>query len=287
MIQDIAPKALLGYWNGRNDMMTNLAQAIAPLIFSSVYDGFNNTRGYEMLACTAAISFVATLTYAPLIYMWPPRKGKTELSYEKDEDGNINHEHYMKLSDEDYAELPLELHNELNETLLKMDKVPRTVSWGDYSKQQERWEVNGCSIVENGIRDFTFVRKLLLQILTDREALKQSKELFTKFDDTMPKPDLAKAKAEMGAWIADYFDDAGYLNWETQCNMYKAMIYNAFPPIDPLDNKKANMAEWTLNEYEDNLLKFLEVMDEHLATEERHLKPDFTIETLTTVIKRR
>ena len=35
-------------------------------------------------------------------------------------------------------------------------------------------------------------------------------------------PDRNKAKLEMGAWIADYLDDAGYLHWETQSQIYKA-----------------------------------------------------------------
>ena len=26
----------------------------------------------------------------------------------------------------------------------------------------------------------------------------------------------------MGAWLADYFDDAGYITWETQASIYKA-----------------------------------------------------------------
>ena len=77
-----------------------------------------------------------------------------------------------------------------------------------------------------------------------------------------------KAKAEMGAWIADYLDDAGnlihdvlgfvrttlvtpetagYLQWETQCNIYKSMIVSAFPPMDPLDKKKVDIKEMTLH----------------------------------------
>ena len=41
-------------------------------------------------------------------------------------------------------------------------------------------------------------------------------ENFKKYKDLIPTVDRDKAKAEMGAWIADYFDDAGYVNWETQ-----------------------------------------------------------------------
>jgi hypothetical protein len=96
IIQSVAPKDHLGYWVGQNDMYTNLAQvstaprcaarccccssfwtlnlaeAVTPLIFASVYDGFGNVRGQEMLAFTATISLFAVGAYVPIISMMPP-----------------------------------------------------------------------------------------------------------------------------------------------------------------------------------------------------------------------
>ena len=45
----------------------------------------------------------------------------------------------------------------------------------------------------------------------------------------------AAATAEMGQWIAEYLDDAGYQHWDTQSAFMKAIFINAFPPIGELD----------------------------------------------------
>ena len=91
----------------------------------------------------------------------------------------------------------------------------------------------------------------------------------------------------MGAWIADYLDDAGYTNWESQCQLYKSMFMSAFPPIDHLDGCKPEYGNLPIEDYEAQLAALLGVMDTHLATEERVLTPQFSIRGLTTLIKRR
>ena len=65
-----------------------------------------------------------------------------------------------------------------------------------------------------------------------------------------------KAKAEMGAWLADYFDDAGYEQWAMFPEMFKAMMINSFPPIDALDAKAA-IEEGSLSEFEAKQLRFM------------------------------
>jgi len=90
--------------------------------------------------------------------------------------------------------------------------------------------------------------------------------------DLMPRPDREKAKSEMGAWIASYFDDAGYLHWETQTPIYKAMIMTAFPPIDKLDAMKPKFETMPVEQFEENMTKVLQVMDSHLAIEQRRIR---------------
>ena len=81
--------------------------------------------------------------------------------------------------------------------------------------------------------------------------------------------DREKAKQEMGAWLADYLDDAGYIDWETQSTFYKAMIMNAFPPIDSLDSARPEYHTMSVEKFEDNMTRVLEVMDSHLASHRR------------------
>merc|ERR1712203_37735 len=87
----------------------------------------------------------------------------------------------------------------------------------------------------------------------------------------VPMPDRDKAKLEMGSWMADYFDDAGYSHWETQARIYKRMIMSAFPPLDPLDNVKPDWKDMSVEQVEDNVIKFLAVMDERIASDQRKI----------------
>merc|ERR1719263_497606 len=73
--------------------------------------------------------------------------------------------------------------------------------------------------------------------------------------------DKEAAKAEMGRWMADYLDDAGYDNWATYPTIYKAMFMNSFPAIDPLDDKMVDPDDADI---EGLLLGFLKVADGHI-----------------------
>ena len=96
----------------------------------------------------------------------------------------------------------------------------------------------------------------MLRLLADRDLLIEEQKKYKLYKGTMPKVDRDMAKAEMGAWLADYFDDAGYDNWESQCQLYKAMVMSAFPPIDPLDDK---MVDADTADLEALMLGFLNV----------------------------
>jgi len=276
IIQETAPKQLLGYWTGRNDMFSNLSQAITPLIFASVYDGFGNVRGQEMLAITACISFLAVLAYAPLIKMMPPPPKKAEHELEE-------LEHYEKLSDTEWCQLPLEVVDKVTEQWLAADKTPRVVTWGNYHEERP---VLG-QLHDRATKDFQYINDNMLRMLSNRELMKQEQANFKKYENLLPTVDRDKAKELMGSWMADYLDDAGYGNWETQCQVYKAMFMTAFPPIDPLDEAKPDYGNMPIADFEDNVTKFLSVMDNHLAAEQRRLKPKLSLRSLTTLVKRR
>lgn len=276
IITEIAPKAELGYWNGVNSAASQLSMAVSPLIFATVYDAVGNVRGQEMLACTATVSFLATVAYAPLICLMPkplPRKKPMELK---------DLQYYEELSDTEWCALPMEIVDQVTAEMLGKGKVPRVVTWGDYAEERPTLhELQG-----RALKDFEYVHDSMIRLLSNREMLIQEQQNFAKFMDMMPKTDRDKVKHEMGAWIADYFDDAGYVNWETQCQIYKAMIMTAFPPISPLDNVKPDFATMPVDTFEDNMAKVLKVMDSHLATEQRRVK-SLGSGPLTTLIRRR
>jgi len=127
----------------------------------------------------------------------------------------------------------------------------------------------------------------LLRLLADRDLLIEEQKKYKLYKGTMPKVDRDMAKAEMGAWLADYFDDAGYDNWESQCQLYKAMVMSAFPPIDPLDAVKPDFGSMPITQFEDNVSKFVNTLDDHLATEERRVTSHTSVRGLTALIKGR
>ena len=99
--------------------------------------------------------------------------------------------------------------------------------------------------------------------------------------------DCDEAKLEMGSWIADYFDDAGYRDWEKFSMLYKAMIMSAFPPIDPLDDVKPDYATMPIHEFENALMKFLKVMDTHLTVEKTRMRAKVSTKFFTGLMQRR
>jgi len=102
-----------------------------------------------------------------------------------------------------------------------------------------------------------------------------------------PKLDRNIAKADMGAWLADYLDDAGYIQWERNSKLYKAMFMAAFPPISPIDGEKPNLADMTPDEFEETVGEWLRVLDGHLNNEQRRLKAKFSEGSVLNLIRRR
>jgi len=281
IIQEVAPKPLLGLWNGRNDAMTNIASAIAPLIFAAVYDGFENPRGQEMLTCTAVISFLALLAYLPLCKLLPkPEKPKKEEEELKDL------KFYDDMSPLEYAQLPLEIVDKIQMKKVEVGETPRCVDWGDFTYERSNDLVS--SIRERALNDFEYLHNYFIKLLTDREKMKQEQETMKKVHELLPKIDRDQAKLRMGTWMADYFDDAGYVDWEISATIYKAMFMSAFPPIDPIDAIKPDYATVPIEKFEENATLFLEIVDEHLGQEKRRVTQKISVGTfLNTLIRRR
>ena len=74
------------------------------------------------------------------------------------------------------------------------------------------------------------------------------------------------ARLELGEWLADYFDDAGYYHWHSFVDIFKMMIVNAMPPLLPLDGTKKRVE--TIDT-EQLLIKFLNVISSHIDVEKR------------------
>ena len=217
-----------------------------------------------MLYCTSGVSALAFLAYMSLIPLWP--KQEDEKVKKKKDDDYADFAKWEALSDKEWANLPMETVDNVNAKMVENQKAPRVVSWGDYKEQRS----DLTNLKDRALVDFTYITGQMRSMLSDRDKMLGVQKMQSQKEELMGKVDRDKAKAEMGAWIADYFDDAGYQDWEKMAPIYKAMLMNAFPPVDPLDDEKPDYAKMPVDKFEDALMKFLAVMDSHLAIERKN-----------------
>jgi len=186
------------------------------------------------------------------------------------------------MTDAEWQILPLEVVEQVSGKLIEAGKMPRMLLWGDYHEERPHLH----DLQDRAGKDFQYLSQSLTRLLSDRRALVHEQQMYKKFMDMMPQVDRERAMKEMGAWIANYFDDAGYTEWETRSPIFKAMLMTAFPPIDALDEKKPEFQNMKVQEFEHNVTKFLKVMDTHLAADRRNRSIN-DVNMFTTLLRRR
>merc|ERR1719446_1646455 len=90
---------------------TNAGVGVSQIIFSRVYDSFNNgspegRRGMQMLLTTASISFISVIAYGVLIPLWP--KEDDEKKKKKEDEEYENFSKWDALTDYEWSSLPME-----------------------------------------------------------------------------------------------------------------------------------------------------------------------------------
>ena len=235
LINDAAPDDEKGKWSGRSEATSAIAESVATLIMASVYDAMNDgsedgKRGKIAIIITLSISVLAFLAYSPLLVFTP--KGFLEEEDDKEVSKKfISAEEYTALSDAEVRKLTTEEMEYAEYHCMKAGKAPRMVSWGPYAEEHlDITAKNG--IMDRSVKDFAFMKADTIATLASNakmvERVEMWKGLKVHLKDNV---DVAAHRAEMGAWIADYFDDAGYEFWITNPGLFKAMLINAFPPM--------------------------------------------------------
>jgi len=285
MIAAVAPADRVGFWNGLNAGLSNAAAGSSQILFSRVYDSMNDgsevgKRGQTMLLCTSVISFFSFFFYFILIPIWP--KQEDAAKKKKKDDDYSDFAKYEAMPYAEWANQPMEVVAKVSEKMAMAGKEPRMITWGAY--KDERQYLTG--LADRSLGDFNFFKMELQTLLTDRTKMVEQQKMQAAMDKA-PRPDRDAAKLEMGAWIADYLDDAGYQDWEKMAPLYKSMFIQAFPPIDPLDDEKPDYGTMPVDKFEDALLKFLKVMDEHLSVEKARSRAKFSHNILAGLTQRR
>jgi hypothetical protein len=225
------------------------------VLYDEMNDGSDEgIRGVVPMFLTAAISFCAVVAYTPLIALVP----KT-VDSKKQEKKFRTVEEYEALTDLEVRQLTFEEMDHQETKRMKDGKMPRIMKWGTY--KEEVPELQG--MIDRSLADFNWMKNALIGALVNKQKMEEERQMWLSMQDFIAETyDLDRESVDMGKWIAAYFNDAGYMNWFQFPQMYKIMVMNAFPPIDPLDNKEI---DWKTVDLEHLYLKFLKVADSHVA----------------------
>lgn len=279
-MNEMAPAEEVGAWSGLSQGAQGFLSCISTFFIALVYDENNKggtiegRQGRVAMFITAGVSTVAVFCYVPLIF-WMPKKVDKKAQAKQFR----TTEEYDKLTDQEWKQLTLE-EIEFHE-MAKMEahmqdpdknSTPyegRSAKWGRYS--DDLGLIDG--MLERAPADLGHMRKSVISSLTNvDEMLMFRKNLIAEQKANLESPEYKSsrenAEREMGKWIADYFTDAGYGDFDKYPHVFKVMLLNAFPAIDKLDGKAP---DWEKADIEAVTMSWLQVVDGHVNLSNAHL----------------
>lgn len=269
IINEIAPKELKGYWTGLSEAINALVTGIIPLGMAALYDSIGDKRGVATLGLCTSISAIATLSYVPLLRQMPKPQGAVEM-----EEQQLSA--YDEMPDSEWAQQPLHIQDKVNKKRIAAGLGVRQVRWGRYEEERQVLLRDGMEGLQARFAaDFYYMREEMQRMLTHRKLVEESMVLqaayFKHRAEAASGQSKEEAKVEMGKWMSDYLEDAGYLDWDTQAGMFKTMFINSFPPLTKLDGTPPDYASLPPTEYEDMILSFFAVVNGHIRGSNAHL----------------
>jgi len=214
--------------------------------------------GTAVLATCGSVSLLAALWYFFGVVLNVPEPTKpVQLDIE-------SLDKYLAMAPRDFGLMPFEARNAVNKKLMEDKKMMIHVPWGSYSDDVPHLQL----MLDRAPGEFKSLRNFMLSIVTNKAMLvEQHGKIKGYFDNIDKNFDKSKEQSEFGKWMADYLDDAGYSTWIQYPDLYKALIMNAFPPLEDLDNlTDARQDGFTLADFENKMLKWMEVMDLHISS---------------------
>eukprot|EP00908_Phaeocystis_cordata_P013586 Transcript_24651.p1 GENE.Transcript_24651~~Transcript_24651.p1 ORF type:complete len:469 (+),score=244.23 Transcript_24651:1470-2876(+) len=272
-----------GEFNGLRNSFTNLVNVLAPFMLAFIYQLGSMAKPPDAarldeasiicLGICGGVSTLAFVCYVPLGRYLPKPPPPKPTEDEKVKDGAVAPEpeplkpleYYDHVKWEEWSEMPIKRRMEVQQARIAVGMPSVQLSWGT-------WEADVAlapEILAKAPRELGELREVCTEWVVDDAKLDKMLELRAKCGWNASEEGKAKrdkARADMGKWIADYLDDAGYDNWENVPYIYKAMVMNAFPPIDALDMKRASLT--TRCEMRTGTLAFMKVLDLHIKTAE-------------------
>ena len=112
------------------------------------------------------------------------------------------------------------------------------------------------------------MREIWTECVTDDDKLDVVFEMRAKMLEGLQseenKARREASHADMGRWIADYLDDAGYEQWLRNPEVFKAIFVATFPPNKPLDGQKLRVE--TAEDFERYCVNWLRTADQHIGS---------------------
>ena len=282
------PKHKKGAFNGLRNSLTSVVNCVTPVMLSLIYQtgslaptdkqAATDRAGVTCLAVCGTISTLAFLLYLPMPGVLPkppkPAGAPTEPVLKKAKTFVLPEpaiplpiEHYDHVQWAEWSALPVAVRTKIQQARMKAGMPMVKLEWGTWHDDRP---ISG-DIIASAPGEFKQFLEQQTKALTDNTQLqfivdmraKTAKELS---EDPAKQAARDAKRAEMGRWLADYLDDAGYDMWDAVPYLFKAMMINAFPPIDALDEKAAEFKD--VDEMRTGLLKIMRVFDQHVKAAE-------------------
>ena len=158
----------------------------------------------------------------------------------------------------DFVLLPFNKRSQALAQLRERGTQPPRAHWGRYED-----DLGSLNALVKGTYDATcHLRDDLRSNLTASRAVQRAKlaQFHTGVARRRQQYDARAEATEMGMWIADYLDDAGYAGyWLEHPDIFKSAIAAALPPMKGLTGRPLELS--SLAEYEALMLRQLKVIE--------------------------
>ena len=276
MLPMYAPAESRGAWLGRNSGVQSATAVVTPIVLWAIEKvAFTSTNptagGTAVLATCGTVSLLAALWYFIGVVLNVPRPQKPlPLSVE-------TLDHYLAMPAAAFGMLPFSERMAVNAELQSDQKSIIHVPWGSYSEDVPHLQ----TMLDRAPEEFSHLRNHMLGLLTNKAALIEGHgKIAQYYKDIDANFDQDKERVEFGNWMADYMDDAGYSSWIQYPDMYKALVMNAFPPLEELDDLNFGRTKGlSLADYEIRMMKWMEVLDMHIGSNKKHHKTSSLVAT--------
>jgi len=227
MVLAIAPPSQRGLVVGVFGAVSNVARCVGPLILAQVYD---STDGEVTLVVTAAFSlsavFVSLLLMLYPVLSLPKQSVVPEQEYTFADDLTKEDFYWFTPAQNGaYKKHCIAKGIPYEFPLLKCNKYADDVAAGNLARIRESAKGNFAYIIQH-------CQNILADVLDDPKKKEAQVAEWRKFQDLsdIDEATQAEMKSALGAWMFDYFIDAGYI-MKFSPVMYQSIIMNSMPPV--------------------------------------------------------